>query len=140
VVLTPVVTPPELPADVLPAGIDWHPETRRWWKAWQDSALTDQLSEVEWHELVVSARLHHAIHAEGDLRLAAELRRRVGAFGATAEDRARLHLTTAEADAKEARAHAGQAVSARQRYGNVRSLPTAADPAAGLAEDEEGPA
>jgi len=133
VVLTPFPAP-DLPQDVLPAGQPWHPETVRWWRAWRESPLTAQLSEVEWHELLVAARLHHAI-AHGDLRLSAELRRRVGAFGATAEDRARLHLTVTQAERAEEAAAQTRRPSSRDRYGTSRALRPVRNQEPGLAQD-----
>jgi hypothetical protein len=81
---------PKLPAK-MPDGSDWPAETRAWWRAWAKSPLAEGLTALEWHELLIAAVLH-ALYWGGDVRVASELRLRVGKFGMTPEDRLRLRI------------------------------------------------
>jgi hypothetical protein len=120
----------DLPADLLADGEVWHPATLRWWRTWCDSPLAKNLLEVDWRELEVTALLHHD-YMQGCRSMAPELRLRMAKWGATPEDRARLRIQVAMAD--ECEASAGPtppAVSARERYGDLRALPAPAKRAA----------
>jgi len=61
------------------------------------------------------------------------VRLRVAKFGATPEDRARLRMVFADADEKDEKrlAKQQQGQSARERYGNLRVLPTGKTAAGG---------
>lgn len=96
---------PKLPTKWLDKAGDSHPmpaATKAWWKAWGASPLTAELDALGWSFLLDTAMLH-AAYISGDHRLAAEIRNRVGKFGATPEDRARLRITVATADEVETR-------------------------------------
>ncbi len=82
---------PSLPKNVLPDGDDWHPMTRKWWTAWRKSPQASRmLSDPDWSFLLDTALLHHIMWQKGRWEFAAEVRLRVGKFGATPEDRLRL--------------------------------------------------
>lgn len=85
---------PDLPDDVF----DWPEQTRRWWKMWADSPLSDHFMSSDWSFLLDTALLHASVWS-GDLAHLPELRIRVAKFGATPEDRARLRIQFADADA-----------------------------------------
>ena len=95
-------------------------QTRRWWKMWGDSPLSDEFTETDWSELLDTAVIHGRFWA-GEVKLAAELRLRVAKFGATPEDRARLRITFAQADkaegAGEAPAPTSEPQGSRAEYG-----------------------
>lgn len=129
---------PELPTVMVEKDGDlveftWPAATVSWWAMWRDSALAAEFTSNDWSELLDTALLH-ARFWRGNMGLAAELRRRVAAFGATPADRARLRITFAQADITEGtadKAAAAKASSSRERY----ARPTAvADPT----EDDEG--
>ena len=89
---------------------DWHPATVKWWESWRTSPqATRMLSEPDWHFLLDTALMHHAMWKNGRWDFASEVRLRVAKFGATPEDRLRLRLEiddgtedAAVGDAKEA--------------------------------------
>ncbi len=68
---------------------EWPTQTRRWWASWGSSPWAASFTEPDWSSLLDTAVVHAAFW-EGNIKLAGELRRRVGKFGATADDRARL--------------------------------------------------
>ena len=76
---------------------EWPEITRQWWQMWIDSPLSDEFTEVDWSELLITARIH-AKFWTGDHKVAAELRQRTNQFGATPEARAKLRITFAQAD------------------------------------------
>lgn len=116
----------------LPDDIDWHPQTRRWWEMWGRSPQAETFTEPDWSFLLDTALMHHAMWSKGQWTLAAEVRLRVAKFGATPEDRARLRMVFADADEKdEKRLAKQQGQSARERYGNLRVLPTGKTAAGG---------
>lgn len=78
----------------------WPAITRRWWKMWAESPLSVDYTDVDWAFLLDTAYIH-ALYWKGDVKQAAELRLRVAKFGATPEDRARLRIQFAVADAVE---------------------------------------
>lgn len=80
-----------LPKNMLPDAEEWHPMTKKWWNAWRKSPQASRmLSEPDWYFLLDTALLHHIMWQKGRWEFAAEVRLRVGKFGATPEDRLRL--------------------------------------------------
>lgn len=114
----------ELPTDLLPDGEEWHPATLRWWRRWCESELARNLPAVDWSELEACAVLHHEFMRKRSFTLGSELRLRMAKWGATPEDRARLRITIADADAKDDKRGPGVS-SARERRGALRALPSA---------------
>ena len=78
-------------------GRSWPAQTRKWWKAWGDSPLSDDFGDTDWSFLLDTALLH-ARFWEGDTTVASELRLREAKFGATPEDRMRLRIQFEQAD------------------------------------------
>lgn len=115
-----VAKQPDLPAR-MPDGRAWPVRTRTWWKDWAKTPLSSNFTAIDWSELLDTAVLHGR-HWSGDEKVAGELRLRVAKFGATPEDRARLRITFAEADAAESR-NERLGESARDRRGPLRVLP-----------------
>lgn len=100
--------------------VAWPAETRKWWKMWDDSPLSQDFTSTDWAELLITARLHAAV-VDGDLKHAAELRLRVAKFGATPEDRARLRITFAAADEGEQKADQPERTRT-DRYTGLRAI------------------
>lgn len=88
---------PHLPLK-MPDGERWPARTRAWWRDWGLSPLTANFGAVDWAELMIAAILHGQVW-RGDTRAAMELRMRMAKFGATTEDRKRLHIEYAEPEA-----------------------------------------
>jgi hypothetical protein len=103
----------------LPAGYDWPAPTRAWWEMWKTAPQAEHFMATDWDFLLDTALIHSELWS-GNAGVAGELRLRVAKFGATPEDRARLRLSFAEADEKDAARPAGS--SARERYGNLRAV------------------
>lgn len=99
VIVSDPVPAPELP-ESMPGGNEWPDETRRWWHMWTVDPLAEEFRATDWSELLDTAVLH-GLYWHGDHRVAQELRLRTAKHGATAEDRARLRITFAEADRAE---------------------------------------
>ena len=114
--------PAGLPMDLLPDGEEWHPATLRWWSRWCESPLAENLPAVDWSELEACAVLHHEFMRKRSFTLGSELRLRMAKWGATPEDRARLRIQLADADAKDEKRPASGS-SARERRGTLRALP-----------------
>ena len=118
--------PPELPDFRIEQDGDlvefvWPERTREWWQSWIDSPQAEHFGSADWQYLLDTA-LIHARHWSGDKTAAAELRLRVSEFGATPSSRARLRMVFAEADdADQGRGSSG-VPSAKERYGNLRSI------------------
>lgn len=117
------VAQPDLPtfeveADGQLVEFVWPARTREWWAMWGDSPLSAEFTSTDWSELLDTALLH-ARFWNGQLSLASELRLRVAKFGATPEDRARLRITFAQADAAEAPTGTRQS-SAKGRHPGLR--------------------
>ena len=116
------VAQPELPTfsitvdDVL-AEFAWPARTCEWWRMWADSPLSAEFTSTDWSELLDTALLHAAFW-NGKLSLAAEIRLRVAAFGATPAERARLKITFAAAEEADARREAQP--SSRSRYAGLK--------------------
>lgn len=107
---------PEAQPD-LPTGVEWHPQTMKWWKMWADSPLSTNFTANDWSELIDTA-LIHTKYWEGDMRSATELRLRAAKFGATPEDRARLRIqfATAEEIEQKSKDRATNPQRSRERY------------------------
>lgn len=97
----------------------WPAQTLDWWAMWRDSPQADHFGSTDWSFLLDTA-LVHARYWLGNLSLAGELRLRVAKFGATPEDRARLRMQFADADAADAGKGAPKATAAKARYGQLR--------------------
>lgn len=81
----------------LPDNITWSDRTKEWWKTWRRSEIAAIFEPSDWESLLETAVLHN-MYWSGDLdnrymvSTAAEIRRRVAAYGATYEDRLKLRL------------------------------------------------
>ncbi|MEU5187007.1 hypothetical protein AB0G83_07605 [Streptomyces klenkii] len=64
---------------------------KRFWRTWSTAPQTQHWLETDWAELEITTRLVDAFF-QGETRLAGEIRQRVGRWGATTEDRARLRM------------------------------------------------
>ncbi|MGW1867938.1 phage terminase small subunit [Streptomyces mauvecolor] len=64
---------------------------KRFWRTWASAPQTEHWLETDWAELELTTRLVDAFY-QGNVRLAGEIRQRVGRWGATTEDRARLRM------------------------------------------------
>ncbi|MES9589974.1 hypothetical protein ABWK57_14095 [Streptomyces sp. NPDC094045] len=64
---------------------------KRFWKTWAEAPQTQHWLETDWAELELTTKLVDAFF-QGDVKLAGEIRQRVGKWGATTEDRARLRM------------------------------------------------
>jgi hypothetical protein len=117
----------------LPAGFPWPDRTQAWWAAWRDSPQAVLFSATDWEFLFDTALLHATAWSSAERALStgekidtsqhSELRLRVAKFGATIEDRARLRITFALADEKDA----ARSAPTRQphKWGDLRALPPA---------------
>ncbi|MEU1353874.1 hypothetical protein ABZ410_08210 [Streptomyces cinnamoneus] len=65
---------------------------RRFWKTWASAPQTQHWAETDWAELEITVKLVDTFYL-GDAKLAGEIRQRVGRWGATTEDRARLRMS-----------------------------------------------
>lgn len=110
----------EIPDDLLIDGEDWHPATVRWWNRWADSPLSETWSAVEWSEFEATAVLHQEYMKKRTFTLASEIRLRMAKFGATPEDKARLRIVDADAEAKDDKRSRSASGS---RYGSLKALP-----------------
>lgn len=64
---------------------------KRFWKTWASAPQTQHWLETDWSELEITTKLVDEFF-QGNTRLAGEIRQRVGRWGATTEDRARLRM------------------------------------------------
>jgi hypothetical protein len=87
---------------------------------WSTAPQAEHFTVTDWDFLLDTALIHAEVWS-GNTGLAGELRLRVAKFGATPEDRARLRLTFAEADERDA-ARPAAGASARERYGSLRAV------------------
>lgn len=75
----------------------WHSRTQEWWEKTRRSPQAKVMAESDWEAMVETAMIHTRFY-NGGLKpteftnLAAELRRRMAAHGATYEDRLRLRM------------------------------------------------
>lgn len=118
------IEPYDLPMDLLPDGEQWHPATLRWWKRWCESPLAANLPAVDWSEMEATAVLHHEYMKKRSFTLGSELRLRMGKFGSTPEDRARLRIQVANADEKEESRSKPAGQPAKEKFGKLMVLPT----------------
>ncbi|MFE3579409.1 phage terminase small subunit [Streptomyces vinaceus] len=65
---------------------------KRFWKTWASAPQTEGWMDTDWAELEIVTKLVDAFYL-GDMKLAGEIRQRVGKWGATTEDRARLRMS-----------------------------------------------
>lgn len=91
---------------------------------WRDASQSEHFMASDWDFLLDTAVLHTAMWC-GNAAVAAELRLRVAKFGATPEDRARLRMSFADADEKDAK-RGGPPPSSRQRFGSLSMVKPAA--------------
>ncbi len=106
----------------LPTSVPWPDETLNWWKMWADAPQSEHFGSTDWSFLLDTAILHAELWGRGDTSVLSELRIRVAKFGATMEDRARLRMQFADADAADARRPDGQVASARNRRANLHAV------------------
>lgn len=112
---------PALP-EAMPDGRPWPEPTLAWWRNWASDPLATDFQGPDWAFLMDTALLHAALWGDGDTRVAGELRLRLSKMGVTPEDRARLRITYASADAAEERAEqSGATARARRRQIKVLS-------------------
>jgi len=104
----------------LPAGYEWHRQTKIWWKTWCDSPLAEHLMAVDWQTLLTAALLHSEVWTNGDLRLISQVVAIEKDFGATFTARLRLRIQAQEAEKAETQ---GQ----RRRASAGMAQPKAAD-------------
>lgn len=87
----------------LPKHRDWCEETLNWWQVWRRSDQAMLMTTTDWSFMLDTAVLHNMLWsgqsqngrgngAVSDVQLAAEIRQRVGKFGATYEDRKKLRM------------------------------------------------
>lgn len=117
--------PPELPDD-----LPWHPQTLRWWSIWQQSPMADIMGPTDWAFMLDTALMHNAMWEKQQWTLAAEVRLRVAKFGATPEDRLRLRIQWADADAKDFSREQTVPVPSRanSRFTGLRAVKNVDDP------------
>ena len=94
---TPVLRGPDLP----PVK-NWCDKTLEWWDVWRAAPQAKLLGPTDWETMFEAAICHnelwrprgakYPLSYTAMVNLLAELRRRVGAFGATWEDRQKLQL------------------------------------------------
>lgn len=78
--------------------IKWSDRTKAWWKTWRQSPQAMVMHDTDWETMLEAALLHNRFwdpDCPDTARnaIAAELRRRVAAFGATFEDRMKLRMS-----------------------------------------------
>lgn len=117
-------TQPDLPL-TMPDGACWPPETVAWWQAMAQYPLAADWTAIEWFYHMDTAVLHGKFWLTGSTSAAAELRLRLAKIGATAEDRARLRITFAAADAAESGKPSQPKQQARERFEGLRAVPDA---------------
>ena len=105
----------------LPDGFEWHPRTVEWWAMWRDAPQAEHFMATDWSFLLDTALMHDAMWSKGQWTLAAEVRLRVAKYGATPEDRARLRMTFADADEKDAK-RTSAPPSSRDRFGPLKAV------------------
>lgn len=118
--------PPDLPED---CEFDWHPQTRAWWKVWQECPQATMMGETDWAYMLDTALMHHHMWGRQQWTLAAEVRQRLAQFGATPADRLRLRIQWADADNKDLPQTVP--IPERSRYADLKALPTPKDTEAG---------
>jgi hypothetical protein len=113
----------EVDGELVSRKFRWPKVTQAWWAMWRDSPQAEHFGSTDWSFLLDTALLHAAVWGQGDMKHAAELRLRVAKFGATPEDRARLRMQFADADAADSKRDSVPAGgSARERRGQIKVL------------------
>lgn len=112
---------PELPSFLIEEDDElvefvWPAMTQQWWRMWGESPLAPEFTASDWSFLLDTAVIH-ARFWSGSMQAATELRLRVAKFGATPEDRARLKITFAQAEAVD---HRTQSQPRAQRRDGLR--------------------
>lgn len=115
---------PDLPPH-MPGGDEWPQATRDWWQALGDYPLSAEWSMVEWLYHLDTAICHGRLWSGGGTVFASELRLRLAKIGATAEDRARLRIAFAQADAADGGQPTAQRPSAREKFARLTAVPNA---------------
>jgi hypothetical protein len=85
----------------LPRGMQWHRQTKIWWRTWCESPLAEHLMAVDWQVLLNAALMHNELWTNGDLRLVPSIINVEKDFGATFTARLRLRIQAQEAEAAE---------------------------------------
>lgn len=111
----------ELDGALVSQEFQWPAITRDWWAMWRDSPQAEHFGSTDWAFLLDTAILHAAVWGKGDMKSLPELRLRVAKFGATPEDRARLRMQFADADAADSK-RSSTGGSARERRGQIKVL------------------
>ncbi|MER6912248.1 hypothetical protein ABT354_11290 [Streptomyces sp. NPDC000594] len=93
---------------------------KRFWKSWSRAPQTQHWLETDWTELEITTVLVDSFY-QGNTRLAGEIRQRVGRWGATTEDRARLRMNFNEQAEHEAAAAAPCAADLDEELFNLLS-------------------
>lgn len=123
VTVLPLITSAQPPLPLtMPDGACWPPETVAWWQALAQYPLAADWTAVEWMYHLDTAVLHGKFWLTGSTSAAAELRLRLAKIGATAEDRARLRIAFAAADAAESGKPATKRESAQERFAGLRAV------------------
>lgn len=94
----------ELIGPELPKGRAWCKETKEWWDMWRRHDIAPKLEQTDWSHLLDTALLHNeywigGLQPASMISYASEIRRRVASFGATLEDRLKLRIKFADAEA-----------------------------------------
>lgn len=71
----------------LPKGVDWSPETRKWYRAWSRSPATDAWDERQWQYMLDTALVHNMVYGYSDMTLIGELRTRLAFMGLSFDSR-----------------------------------------------------
>lgn len=106
----------------LPEGVPWSDRTIAWWRQWGDSARSELFTFSDWEFLLDTALIHTDIWGNWNFDRLGELRIRVAKFGATPEDRARLRITFADADEKDAKRPASKSSPAAKKFGHLKAV------------------
>jgi hypothetical protein len=111
---------PDLPAGTIP----WPDRTIEWWSGWGSSPLAVSFTWADWEFLLDTALIHADVWGNYNLDRLPELRLRVAKFGVTPEDRARLRITFADADEKDAKRSARSGTNPTvKRFGHLKAAP-----------------
>lgn len=111
----------ELIGPDLPKEFAWGKRTREWWDMWRRSEIAPRLEKSDWEHLMDTAVLHNeywsrTLASNGMVAYAAEMRRRVAAFGATLEDRLKLRIKFADVPSEESEQKTGVYTAPKNNY------------------------
>lgn len=109
------------PQPALPEGIPWSDRTIEWWRQWGESARSEDFTFSDWQFLLDTALIHTDVWGNFNFDRLPELRLRVSKYGATPEDRARLRITFADADEKDAKRPA-KTTPASKKFGHLKAV------------------